>query len=307
MSLAINTTTPEGIVLAADSRQSYRNQKGVSRVGSDSASKLFLINNRIGVAVTGLAFLQENGIPKNISKFIEQFKREIDVENLSVKEVADKLHYLFEKKLNWQEQLEKLPNQIKENLTRQGFENIEITKEQHSIKFKMKDKAGNAKNGVAGVEGLVLFVAGYNKDGLHEVYNVGIPGEVAKRRDSNQKGLEYGANWIGQTDVVTRIIKGWDPRIFNIGFIGEAVRQKGQPEVEKQLNSLEYAINWGAMPMQDAVDFSVLVIQTTSAIQRFSDGVQGDPGDVPGVGGPIDILVITPDGAKWIQKKELKI
>jgi len=64
MSLAINTTTPEGIILAADSRQSYRNQKGVSRIGSDSASKLFLINNRIGVAVTGLAFLQENGIPK---------------------------------------------------------------------------------------------------------------------------------------------------------------------------------------------------------------------------------------------------
>ena len=79
MSLAINTTTPEGIVLAADSRQSYRNQKGVSRIGSDSASKLFLINNRIGVAVTGLAFLQENGIPKNISKFIEQFKREVEV------------------------------------------------------------------------------------------------------------------------------------------------------------------------------------------------------------------------------------
>jgi len=28
MSLGINTTTAEGIVLAADSRQSYQNQKG---------------------------------------------------------------------------------------------------------------------------------------------------------------------------------------------------------------------------------------------------------------------------------------
>lgn len=307
MSLAINTTTPEGIVLAADSRQSYRNQKGVSRVGSDSASKLFLINNRIGVAVTGLAFLQENGIPKNISKFIEQFKREVDVEKFEVKEVADKLHFLFEKKLNWKEQLDKLPDQIKENLTRQGFENIEITKEQYNVKFKMKDRAGNIKNGIAGVEGLVLFVAGYNKDGSHEVYNVYIPGEVIKRRDSNQKGMEYGANWIGQTDVVTRIVKGFDPRIFNTIFVGEAIQQKGQPEIEKQLNSMEYAINWGAMPLQDAIDFSVLVIQTTSAIQRFSDGVLADPGDVPGVGGPIDVLVITPDKAEWIQKKELNI
>ena len=41
MSLCINITTPEGIILAADSRQSYINKKGMSRVGSDSATKLF--------------------------------------------------------------------------------------------------------------------------------------------------------------------------------------------------------------------------------------------------------------------------
>lgn len=307
MSLAINTTTPEGIVLAADSRQSYRNQKGVSRIGSDSASKLFLINNRIGVAVTGLAFLQENGIPKNISKFIEQFKREVEVEKLSVKEVTEKLHHLFDKKLNWQEQLDKLPDQLKDNFTKQGLEIIEVKKEKYNVKFKLRDKTGNLKEGVGGIDGLVLFVAGYNTDGSHEVYNVYIPGENIKRRDSNQRGMEYGANWIGQTDVVSRIVKGWDPRILNTPFVNEMVRTKGQPEVEKQLNGLEYAINWGAMPLQDAIDFSVLAIQTTSAIQRFSDGIQADPGDMPGVGGPVDVLVLAPDGPKWIKQKELKI
>jgi len=307
MSLAINTATPEGIVLAADSRQSYRNRKGVSRIGSDAATKLFLINNRIGVAVTGLAFLQENGISKNISKFIEQFKREVEVENLSVKEVAEKLYYIFDKKLNWQEQLEKIPEQIKANLKNQGMEIIEINKEQYRLKFKFKDKAGNIKDGAAGIEGLSIFVAGYNSDGSHEVYNVHIPGEILKRRDSTQKGLEYGANWIGQTDVVSRIVKGWDPRILNAPFVNEAVRQKNQQEIEKQLNGLEYAINWGAMTLQDAVDFTILVIQTTSAMQRFSDGIQADPGDMPGVGGPVDVLVITPDGPKWIQKKELRV
>ena len=307
MSLAINITTPEGIVLAADSRQSYRNQKGVSRIGSDSASKLFLINNRIGVAVTGLAFLQENGILKNISKFIEQFKREVEVEKLSVKEASSKLHYLFNKKLNWQEQLDKLPGQIKDNFTKQGGEIIEIKKEQYNVKFKIKDKAGNIKEGAGGIDGLVLFVAGYNTDGSHEVYNVYIPGELIKRRDSNQRGLEYGANWIGQTDVVSRIIKGWDPRIFNVVFVNEAIKQKTQPEIEKQLSNLEYAINWGAMALQDAVDFTVLAIQTTSAIQRFSDGIQADPGDVPGVGGPIDVLILTPDGPKWVKQKEVTL
>ena len=57
MTLVLNTTTAEGIVLAADSRQSYRNQKGMALIGSDNASKLFQINRIIGVAVTVLAFL----------------------------------------------------------------------------------------------------------------------------------------------------------------------------------------------------------------------------------------------------------
>jgi len=307
MSLAINTTTPEGIILAADSRQSYRNQKGVSRIGSDSASKLFLINDRIGVAVTGLAFLQEDGVPKNISKFIEQFKREVEVEKLSVKEVADKLNDLFDKKLNWEAQLDKLEDKIRDDLIKQGFEIIEIKKEKYNVKFKIKNKEGDIKNGIGETDKLVLFVAGYNSDGSHEVYDIYIPGEIIKRRDSTKRGIEYGANWIGQTDVVSRIIKGWDPRIFNIKFVSEAVKEKGQEEIGNQLNNLEYAINWGAMPLQDAIDFTVLAIQTTSAIQRFSDGIQADPGDIPGVGGPIDVLVLTPDGPKWVKQKELKI
>jgi len=70
MSLAINTTTPEGIVLTTDSRQSFRNRKGMARIGSDNASKLFQINERVGVAVTGLAFLPEDGVMKNISSLM---------------------------------------------------------------------------------------------------------------------------------------------------------------------------------------------------------------------------------------------
>jgi len=41
------------------------------------------------------------------------------------------------------------------------------------------------------------------------------------------------------------------------------------------------------MTLQDAIDFCTLMIQTTSAIQRFSDGIIANPGDMPGVGGPV--------------------
>ena len=308
MSLAINTTTPEGIVLAADSRQSYRNRKGMARIGSDNASKFFQLNRRIGAAVTGLAFLPENGVRKNISKFIEEFKRETDVEKLNVKEAAEKLHYLFNKKYNWQKQLDKLPEKIKNDLQRQNCEILEIKKEQYIVKFRFKDAQGNLKEGAGGVDMINLLVAGYNKNGSHEVYICYIPGEIQKKRDSKERGREYGASWIGQIDVISRIVLGFDGRIRNTKFVNEAIQKLGQDEINKQLRNLEYVIQWGTMTLQDAIDFCTLMIQTTSAIQRFSDGIMADPGGIPGVGGPVDVAIITPDeGFVWINKKKLKV
>jgi len=308
MSLVINTTTPEGIVIATDSRQSFRNRKGMVRIGSDNASKLFQLNKRVGVAVTGLAFLPEDGVPKNINKFIEQFKREVDVEKLDVKEVAEKLHYLFDKKYKWKEQLEKMPEQIKKDLKRQGCEVLGIQTEQHAVKFKFKDPQGNVKEGAGGVDMINLLVAGYNKDGSHEVYICYIPGEIQKKRDSKEKGKEYGASWVGQIDVVSRIVLGFDGRIGNLKFVNEATQQAGKEQINAQLRHLEYVIQWGTMTLQDAIDFCTLMIQTTSAIQRFSDGIQADPGDMPGVGGPVDVAVITPNkGFVWVNKKKLNV
>jgi 20S proteasome alpha/beta subunit len=307
MSLALNTTTPEGIVLSADSRQSYRNRKGMARIGSDTASKLFQLNKRIGVAVTGLAFLPEDNVPKNISKFIEQFKRETDVEKLDVKDAAQKMHYLFNKKYNWQQQLDQLPENIRKDLQRQGCQVLEVKTEKHTVKFKFKDPDGNEKQGVAGLDAINLLVAGYNKDRSHEVYICYIPGDIQKKRDSKQRGNEYGASWIGQIDVISRIVLGFDGRIRNLKFVTEAAQKLGQEEINKQIRNLEYVIQWGTMTLQDAIDFCTLMIQTTSAIQRFSDGIAADPGDMPGVGGSVDVAVITPDkGFVWVSKKKLK-
>lgn len=308
MSLAINTTTPEGIVLAADSRQSYRNRKGMVRIGSDNAAKLFQLNKRIGVAVTGLAFLPEGGVMKNISKFIEEFKRGPNTAALTVKSAAENLYRLFNQKYNWQEQLNKLPEKIKADLERQGCEILDIKKDQHALKFRFKDPEGNEKNGVGSVDRINLLVGGYNRDGSYEVYICYIPGEIQKKRDSREKDKEYGASWIGQTDVVSRIVLGFDGRIGNLKFIQEAAQKHKEEEINKQLRNLEYAIQWGTMALQDAIDFCILMIQTTAAIQRFSDGIAADPGDMPGVGGPVDVAVITADkGFIWIAKKNLRI
>jgi hypothetical protein len=105
-----------------------------------------------------------------------------------------------------------------------------------------------------------------------------------------------------------RIILGYDSRIRNAKFVNEAIQKYNEEEVNKQLRNLEYAIQWGTMALQDAIDFCALMVQTTSAIQRFSDGITADPGSMPGVGGPVDVAIITPkQGFVWISKKKLKV
>ncbi|MEX0683993.1 MAG: hypothetical protein WD904_12755 [Dehalococcoidia bacterium] len=56
---------------------------------------------------------------------------------------------------------------------------------------------------------------------------------------------------------------------------------------------------FSAMPLQDAADYAVHLIRTTIETMRFEPRF-------PSVGGPIDILVIRPDGMQWVQRKELR-
>ncbi len=156
-----------------------------------------------------------------------------------------------------------------------------------------------------------LIVAGYDKlptgkSGLN-AFLIRIPGTKEHKREHG-KPSQYGATWTGQTDVISRTVLGFDPRISNLSFVQAARQNMGDQKVDEELHALEYIINWGAMTLPDAVAFAKLMIETTSAIQRFSDGIPMMPGDIPGVGGPVDIAIILPEkGFHWHQTKELKL
>jgi len=114
-----------------------------------------------------------------------------------------------------------------------------------------------------------------------------------------------GPWWIGQIDVVARIINGLDPRTLSLPFV-QAVNQTGTATA--QLTGLSYAIYWNTMTIQDAIDFAVGMIQVTTTIQKFTAGIAMQLGDVAGVGGPIDVAVVRPQSiVSWISRKELHI
>lgn len=132
-----------------------------------------------------------------------------------------------------------------------------------------------------------FHVCGYKKDGKVSVpyvlyCHVG-RNEVSRKNLKPDNSLAYGATWSGQADIISGLI---NPVVLADQAGAQKVLRPTAPIV------------WDAMPLQDAIDFSVFAIRTTIDTIRF----QARPKNV---GGPVDVLVITPDEAKFIQKKTL--
>lgn len=256
--------------MAAESRQGYQGRAG-ARISSDSATKVFELTDSVVASTAGWAFLRPQGAAthRNVSSLVEEFKASL-TPGSSVQTVADGLYTYFNQAYQWH------------------------TAQRHDQPVPVGQFA------------LTFMVGGYDSSSrVGLIFQCNIPGGVSPLRDTNNPG----SNWIGQTDVVARIIIGWDPRLGNLGFVQQVVQQGGQQAsqtITQQLRGLEYVINWHTMTLQDAIDFAASVIQITISIQRFTDGVYMNPGDVAGVGGPIDIVVIRPSSRPvWIQRKEL--
>jgi hypothetical protein len=132
-----------------------------------------------------------------------------------------------------------------------------------------------------------FYVAGFKRDGrasVPYVYHCRVARNEVSRKNINPKNgqVTFGAAWGGQTDVVTRLLKakqvaGPDGTLHDIGTAG---------------------MTYQLMNVQDAIDFAIYSVRTTIEMIRFEARPKS-------VGGPIDVLLITPEGARWIQRKEL--
>jgi|Deesub1362A_J573_1020465.scaffolds.fasta_scaffold01043_7 hypothetical protein len=133
-----------------------------------------------------------------------------------------------------------------------------------------------------------FHVAGYKKEegkiSVPYVYYCHVSRDIVERRNVKSDGsLVYGAMWSGEIDVIASIV---NPVIVE--------DEKGVKNIVRS----PAPIVWDAMTLQDAIDFSIYAIRTTIDTMRF----QARPKTV---GGPIDVLLITPDEVRWIQRKGL--
>jgi len=132
-----------------------------------------------------------------------------------------------------------------------------------------------------------FYVGGYKREGrasVPHVYYCHVKKNLVQRRNVNPQTGEvtYGATWAGQVDVITRLLKAKQV----VGPDGQLAEIAGA------------RINWHLMNVQDAIDFAIYAVRTTIDTMRFEARPKN-------VGGPIDVLLITPQESRWIQRKEL--
>jgi hypothetical protein len=269
MSLCISVVTPEGIVMAGESRQTQV-IAGVNRIASDSAIKVFDLTDTVLAATAGWAFLQPQGatMMRNISSLIEDFKPTIPGGS-GVLAIATQLWTHFN--TIYQEHIVQIPNSALP----------------------------------AGQIALNFIVAGYDHPSrVGTLFSFDIPTPAAPTMPGRTSD-NPGPWWIGQADVVARIMNGFDPRIVTLPVL-QGAHQAGTATT--QLAGLSYIVHWNALTIQDAIDFAVGMIQITTTIQKFTAGVAMQPGNVAGVGGPIDVAVVRPaSNVSWINRKQLHI
>ena len=127
-----------------------------------------------------------------------------------------------------------------------------------------------------------FIVAGYDKteSGKQQLlYKVRV-----KEKSIDQINTDsQGAFWDGETYTLTQLIQNVAIKTTDNNYLDLPFED----------------ILWGYFTLQDAIDFARYAVETTIQTMRFKNVVET-------VGGSVDILVITPDETKWLQKELLR-
>jgi len=235
--IIVVVSTYDGFAVAADSRLTM-SLKGRSRIASDSYSKIVRIGRSVGVAFAGTAFLHSDNRFRKIRSLVEEFRVREDINDnaqTAPKIIAEKLR-LF---------LEDIYNSDDRNL-------------KHELSLIIFGYELDKKR-----KGYTLYFPKRSED---SVGNPIVSGLMKELFPSNRAWSRV----LGQYDVFSRIIKGYDAKISKLGL---------SEEQEKKLGSLGYDIYYNLMSLQDAIDFCVFIVRATIEAQRFNQKA------IPGVGG----------------------
>lgn len=146
---------------------------------------------------------------------------------------------------------------------------------------------------------MTFLVAGYDEG---EAYGRVFLFEIPNKPDlvERNQDQDFGMTWGGQHELVSRLIRGFDPRLPAVLESAGVPEEKVKNVMQALQALLEFRIPYHVLPLQDCVDLATFLVRTTITAQTLAVGVRG-------VGGPIEVAVVTrQQGLTFIQQKKLR-
>lgn len=173
-----------------------------------------------------------------------------------------------------------------------GFEVKTIANNLRDFMFARYEKQFRIEKGE---EPFGMAVCGYSDgDFFPEQYYFEFPRqksiESVRPIDEEEKSLP-GAAWFGLDVPLIRLVKGYEPRLRE-----HLEEHLSTEKVDDILGRFELAIPYTTMPLQDAIDMAIWLVETVIGAYRFVIGA-------PMAGGEIDVAVIYHKGFIWIRRK----
>lgn len=262
MSICVSVKVGEGLVFGADSvvtiSGQVHGQPGVLNTYNYARKLSHLGDLPIGTLNWGISQIGARSIQSLVNEFERTLTLNEEDDEYSVKDIAGKLHKFLSKRYD---------EQFGEGL-------------------------GN-HHPVLGMQ-----IGGYSSGSFFPdqfIFQLPHDTSIARIREDNPDGSpNFGANWFGQTDAITRMYKAFDPRSISVLAKETGVDPKA---IEEILHRFEYPVLFDGMPLQDAIDFVLWLINLVIGRFHFVVGV-------PSCAGDIDIAVIQPEKLTWVRRKE---
>lgn len=267
MSLGMVVKCPEGLVLAAESRitlgANLNTPQGTQQIPVyfDNATKLLSFsdpNTSVGVVTYGQAVIG-NQNPRTAASLLPEFESSLlKKKRLTILAFAEKISEFYLKQ--WQETMP-------------------------------------PDDQIANIPNMIFVVAGFDINNIYgQVYLVEIP--RAPKPVEKNKGNKFGITIGGQTEIVSRIMMGYDIGLPDTLKKGLNLSPEQAMKLSELIKPFQLAVPLQALALQDGIDLACFFIRTTMDAQKLSIGVRG-------VGGNIDIAVIKRNQElKFIQQKQ---
>jgi len=287
VTLCVAVTTADGLVMGADSMTVVRDGRFTKTYAN--ANKVFEIPGlRLAVMTYGLGALGRRSIAGLVDEWIAKRPAFEKSNAYTVNDVGQQLgEFVFGHHRRHREFIE------------------EQTRKSQATALKGEDAGPTLYNPLEWTTGLVI--GGYQpgspfpwlwrwEEPAHPGVYEGLEQIRPHEGSAGEYGPPSGLDYWGDTTALERLVEGRDKNLLS--SLEDRKMLTRSEDFEDIIEEHRWDVLHEGMPLKDAADLAEFALKVGVGYEHFRKGT-------PGIGGELDIVVITPSGLHWHERKAL--